>query len=298
MYEEFYRLSERPFLTVPDPQYLYWSENHTLAFTMLRYGLMTRAPITVITGEIGSGKTTLLRKLIAEIPSDVQVGLLSNMKAGRGELLHWALLALGLPVADGESYVRLHQRFEEAVIAAYAEGRRVVLIVDEAQNLDVDTLEELRLLSNINADAHELLQIVLIGQPQLRDLLARPELVQFVQRVSSDFHLEPLSVDEVTRYIDHRLSVAGAQWRIFPDRTCALIHEATRGVPRMVNILCDLCLVYGFSAESKVIDESLLREFLSGARQRGIYRQFAPLSDTPKLVHAARAGAAQDDGRP
>jgi type II secretory pathway predicted ATPase ExeA len=298
MYEEFYGLSERPFLTVPNPHYLYWSENHALAFTMLRYGLMTRAPITVITGEIGSGKTTLLRKLIAEIPSDVKVGLLSNMKAGRGELLHWALLALGLPVADGESYVRLHQRFEEAVIGAYAEGKRVVLIVDEAQNLDVDMLEELRLLSNINADSHELLQIVLVGQPQLRDLLARPELVQFVQRVSADFNLDPLSAEEVTRYIDHRLAVAGAKWRIFPDRTCALIHEATRGVPRMVNILCDLCLVYGFSAESKVIDEALLREFLNGARQRGIYRQFAPLSDTPKLVHAARAAAAQDDGKP
>lgn len=283
MYEAFYGLESRPFLTVPDPDFLYWAESHALAFTMLRYGMMTRAPITVVTGEIGAGKTTLLRQLMREIPGDVIVGLVSNMQAGRGELLQWVMMALGQRL-DEEPYVKLFQRFQDYVIDAYAQGKRVVIIFDEAQNMSVDALEELRMLSNINSDKDELLQIVLVGQPQLRELLGRPELVQFAQRITSDFHLGALSAEETARYIDHRLQHAGAGWRIFPARTCELIHEATRGVPRLVNILCDLCLVYGFSAESKVIDEALLREFLSGARRRGIYTQFSPLGDAPKLV--------------
>lgn len=286
MYETFYGLRARPFLTAPDPAFLYWSESHTMAFAMLRYGLMTRAPITVITGEIGAGKTTLLRRLLAEAPHDHVLGLVSNMQAGRGELLQWVMMALGQPLAD-EPYVRLFQRFQDFVVKTYAEGKRVTLIFDEAQNFPVEALEELRMLSNVNADGDELLQLVLVGQPQLRDLLRRPELVQFAQRISADFHLGALSAEEVERYIEHRLFVAGAGWRIFPAPVCALVHQATRGVPRLVNILCDLCLVYGFAAEAKVIDEALLREFLSGAQARGIYEQFAPLDPAP--------GAAQDE---
>jgi type II secretory pathway predicted ATPase ExeA len=286
MYEEFYGLTARPFLAIPDPDFLFWSDKHKLAYTMLQYGLMTRAPITVVTGEVGSGKTTLLRHLMREIPADLAVGLVSNMQAGRGELLHWVMMALDQPIHKDEAYVELFRRFQDFVIEAYAEGRRVVLIFDEAQNLDVATLEELRMLSNINADKDELLQIMLVGQPQLRALLARPELAQFSQRVTSDFDLQPLSKDEVQRYIGHRLSRCGASWRVFPKRTCDLIHEATRGIPRLVNILCDLCLVYGFAAERKVVDEALLREFLSMSEKRGIYNQFSPLDgDAARRVH-------------
>lgn len=283
MYEEFYGLKARPFLTVPDPEFLYWSDQHSLAFTMLQYGLMTRAPVTVITGDIGSGKTTLLRQLLRAIPGDVKVGLVSNMQRDRGELLHWVMMALDQPVEDAP-YVQIFRRFQDVVIDTYARGGRVMLIFDEAQNLSVEALEELRMFSNINSDGDELLQIVLVGQPQLRELLGRPELVQFAQRISSDFHLEGLACAETVQYINHRLQVAGAQWRIFPERTGALIHEATRGVPRLINVLCDLCLVYGYAAEAKVISEAVLREFLSSARQRGIYQQFSPLPDTPKLV--------------
>lgn len=287
MYEAHFGLTERPFLTVPDPGFLFWAESHTLAFTMLRYGLMSQAPITVITGEIGAGKTTLLRQLLQEIPQDLHVGLVSNMQHSRGQLLHWAMMALGEKCHD-EPYVALFERFQNFVIERYAEGRRVVLIFDEAQNLDVESLEELRMLTNINADKNELLQIVLVGQPQLRELLARPELVQFSQRISSDFHLTAMSETEVAKYIQHRLEVAGASWRIFTPQTCRLIHLATRGVPRLVNILCDLCLVYGYSSDRKVIEEPLLREFLSSAQRRGIYQQFTPLPDTPTLVQSAR----------
>lgn len=281
MYEDFFNLRARPFLTVPDPTFLFWSEAHALAYTMLRYGLISRAPITVITGEIGSGKTTLLRHLLKEMPEDLAVGLVSNMQSGKGDLIEWAMMALGQGGA-GESHVTLFQRFQEFLINSYAVGKRVLLIFDEAQNLGVETLEELRMLSNINADQDELLQIILVGQPQLRDLLGRPELAQFQQRVSADFHLTVMSVDEVEKYINHRLSIVGAAWRIFPAKTCCLIHEATGGVPRLVNILCDLSLVYGFSAEKKVIDELLLREFLESAQRRGIYRQFHMLREEVK----------------
>ena len=287
MYEDFYGLKYRPFLTVPDPDFLFWAEAHKLAFTMLRYGLISRAPITVITGEIGSGKTTLLRQLLREVPQGIEVGLVSNLQAGRGNLLEWVMMALGEPV-EGASYVTLFRRFQDLLVTRYGEGKRVVLIFDEAQNLGVEVLEELRMLSNVNADKDELLQLVLVGQPQLRELLARPELVQFAQRISSDFHLEAMDSDEVDQYIQHRMAVAGAAWRVFPTRTCELIHVATRGVPRLVNILCDLCLVYGFSADTKVVEEPLLREFLSSARRRGIYQQFAPLPEAPTLVHKAR----------
>lgn len=286
MYEDYYRLDKRPFMTAPDQRFVFWSESHILAFTMLRYGVLTRAPLTLVTGEIGAGKTTLIRKLIDEMPQETVVGLVSNMQSGRGELLEWVMTALDQSV-DGKSYVELFNAFQSFVVDAYASGRRVILIFDEAQNLSIESLEELRMLSNINSDGDDLLQMILVGQPQLRDLVGRPELVQFAQRVSSDFHLGALTAEEADSYIQHRLSVAGAKWRIFPKESSALIHQATRGVPRLVNVLCDLSLVYGFSAERKVVGPDLIREFLADASRRGIYQQFSRLDDSPKLVREA-----------
>lgn len=287
MYEDFYKLDRRPFLTVPDPEFLYWSNSHLMAFTMLRFGIMSRAPLTVITGEIGAGKTTLLRQLLNEVPGDISVGLVSNMQAGRGELLHWVMTALGEKLHDNEPYVSLFKRFQDFVIEAYATGKRVVLIFDEAQNLDVSSLEELRMLTNINADSDELLQLILVGQPQLRDLLARPELVQFSQRISSDFHLNCLSKSEVSYYIARRLQLAGSQWEIFSPGASDVIYEATGGVPRLINILCDLCLVYGFSGEHRTVEPDMVFDFLSSAERQGIYTQFKRVKRAPKLVREA-----------
>lgn len=283
MYEAHFSLTGRPFSTIPDPQFLYWTEAHSYAFTMMRYGLMNRAPIVVITGEIGAGKTTLLRQLLQEAPTETVVGLMSNILPDRGQLLQWAMMALAQPVGD-DSYVSLFQRFQEFVIRTYAQGRRVVLIIDEAQNLSIAQLEELRMLSNINADKDELIQIVLVGQPQLRETLRRPELTQMLQRVTLDFHLSTMSLEELECYVEHRLNLVGAKWRIFPTPSCRLIHAATSGVPRLVNILCDMCLVYGYAADCKVIEEPLVREFLSEARRRGIFQQFTPLQNAPALA--------------
>ncbi|MEM9762382.1 MAG: AAA family ATPase [Pseudomonadota bacterium] len=289
MYERFYELTSRPFLTVPDPSFLFWSEGHELAYTMLRYGVETRALITVITGEIGAGKTTLLRHLMNDMPDDVTMGLVSNMQEGRGDLLHWVMMSLDQDFEE-EPYVKVFKKFQDFVIGKYAEGRRVMLVIDEAQNLSVKMLEELRMLSNINADKDELLQIILVGQPQLRDLLARPELVQFAQRIAADFHLSRLSADETAAYVNHRMEVAGAQWEVFPPRAADLVYEATGGVPRLINILCDLSLVYGFSCERKVIDDDLLWEFLSSVRRHGIYTHLAARNPAPKLVASSQEG--------
>ena len=283
MYEAFYGLKCRPFLVVPDPEFLYWSETHRTAISMLRYGIFTRAPITVITGEIGAGKTTLIRHLMAELPEELTLGLISNMQRGRGELLHWVMLSLEQEIKR-ESYVRTFQRFQDVLIERYAEGRRVLVIIDEAQNLSVTQLEELRMLSNINSGKDEILQLILVGQPKLRELLGRPQLEQFVQRISSDFHLGRLSLRETREYITERLKIAGATQTIFPVRSCDLIFEATGGVPRIVNTLCDLCLVCGYADDRQLIEEDLVRELLTDTTEHGLFAQFTPLSDGPKLI--------------
>ncbi len=285
MYEAFYGFKERPFLTVPDPELIYWSEGHLKASTKLHFGIIARTPITMITGEIGTGKTTLIRRLLTESPEERTIGLVSNYLHGRGKLLHWIMMALEQPFDTNEDYVSLFKQFQEFVVAAYAAGRRVLLIFDEAQNLSAEGLEELRLITNMNAEIDELLQIIIVGQPQLRDLIGRPELAQFAQLIGSDIHLATLSASETAQYIQHRLTMVGAKEEIFLPRTCELIYEATGGVPRLVNILCDLCLACGFADEQKVIDEGLLREFLDSAKRHGIYSRFAVPRLVPTLVN-------------
>ena len=284
LYEGFFGLKARPFRTVPDPGFLYLSEGHEDALTMLRYGLLTRAPVTVVTGDVGVGKTTLIRQILSEMPGEERVGLISNMQEGRGELLHWVLMALDAEFDSKAGHVELFRQFQDLLIEAYAAGRRVVLIFDEAQNLGLRALEELRMLSNINADKDELLQIVLVGQPDLRDLLNRPELRQFAQRINADFDLKPLRAKETEDYIRRRLSVAGADREIFSAEAMAQVHRATGGVPRLINVLCDMAMVYGYADGSRMVDESVLQDFLVSARRRGTYRQFSTDDVTPRLV--------------
>ena len=252
-----------------------------MTIAMLRYGLLSASPLTVITGEVGAGKTTLLRQLLDEFPQDLKVGLISNMQPDKGGLLEWALMAFEQPFSDA-TYVERFERFQNFIIEAYAEGRQVALIVDEAQNLGIDQLEELRMLSNINAEKDLLLQIILIGQPELREKLALPELRQFSQRITSDFHLETLQPAEVEPYIARRLEIAGASWTIFPLETCEKIFNVTRGVPRLINVLCDLCLVYAFSSEKKVVDVETMRDLMGGIEKNGIFNQFSPMDGPPE----------------
>ena len=191
MYEAYYGLREKPFSILPDPELIFWGKNHRLAFAMLEFGVLNSAGFTVITGEIGSGKTTLVRYLLRKIDTSISVGLISNMPEGRNELLQCILMSLNQPFEG--SYPVLFARFRDYLYHQYENKRRTILIIDEAQNLKSDALESLRMLSNVNADKDQFLQLILVGQPQLKDLLCAPQLVQFAQRVSADFHLKPLN---------------------------------------------------------------------------------------------------------
>lgn len=257
MYEVFYGLKEKPFSILPDPGFLFFSSGHTSAYAMLEYGVLNHAGFTVITGEIGCGKTTLIRHLLGQLGAEFRVGLISNAQQDFGELLQWVLMAFDLDFHAGTK-VELFDRFQKFLIEEYAKSRRVILIIDEAQNLEPRTLEELRMLSNINADKDQLVQLILVGQPNLRDLLGRPELLQFSQRISSDYHIKPLSLNETILYIRHRLKAAGREVPLFTNSACALLHRASQGVPRVINILADTALVYAYADMAPVVDRKLV----------------------------------------
>ncbi len=270
MYEEFYGLTEKPFSIQPDPSFLYWGRGHRLAYAMLEYGVVNQAGISVITGEVGCGKTTLIHRLLEQLSDTHTVALLSNIQQGRGDLLSWVLMGFGEPFA-GKTHVELFALLQQFFIREYSRGKRAVLIIDEAQNLSVDMLEELRMLSNINAGKDQLLQLILVGQPQLKDLLSRPDMLQLAQRIGSDFHLSPLSRDEVHSYIDTRLTIAGARRRIFSDAAMDLIAEQSRGVPRVINIIADTALVYAFSAQDDVVGEETIRSVIRDKLDYGVF---------------------------
>ena len=262
IYNAHFGLNERPFSLLPDPNFLFWSMQHQRAFAMLEYGVLTRAPITLITGEVGAGKTTLLQQLLRSVGPEVRIGLVSNAHGGLGELLRWVLMSLGQPAPSDRGYVDLFAQFQSFLIAEYAAGRRVILIFDEAQNLSRESLEELRMFTNINSGKDELLQLVLVGQPELRTMVLRPDLTQFAQRVASSFHLPAMDAATVRSYIRHRLAVAGAEHEIFSPLAIKEVHGATGGVPRLVNQLCDLAMVYAYTKGQRRVLCKTVRQVL------------------------------------
>jgi type II secretory pathway predicted ATPase ExeA len=261
-YEGSFGLRERPFTLVPDPGFLFWSPQHRNAFSVLEFGILGRAPITLITGEIGSGKTTLLQALLQRIEADLTVGLISNAQGGRGELLQWVLNAFGLEIPAAEGYVRQFRALQDFLVAEYAAGRRVLLIVDEAQNLSVEGLEEIRMLTNINANKDELIQLILVGQPELRDIVRQPAMRQLAQRVAASFHLGPMDAPTTAAYVAHRLRVAGGTGCEFTAEALDLVHRHAGGVPRLVNQLCDFAMLYAWSADAPMVTRDTVRGVL------------------------------------
>jgi type II secretory pathway predicted ATPase ExeA len=269
MYESFYGLKERPFALLPDPSFLYMSKRHSTALTLLQYSIQNRQGFTVITGEVGCGKTTLINRLLDEVTDDICVGLINFTHNSFGELAEWIMMAYGLDY-KGKSKVELYDDFVQFLIRQYAAKKPVVLIIDEAQNMGVRGLEEVRMLSNVNAQKDYLLHLILVGQPELQDLLKKPELRQLTQRVSVAYNLTPFNMEEVAAYIAHRLTVAGGKPEIFSPAAVRLIGAASNGIPRLVNTLCDLALVYGFSEDQATIDVPTVRSVLRDRIRMGL----------------------------
>ena len=259
MYERHFGFTTKPFALTPDPAFLYPSRQHAMALTMLEYGLESQAAFSLLTGDIGSGKTTLVRKLLRQLGDQVVVGLISNTH-GRFKSIHgWALSALGITPGD-DSDIAIYEALVDAFVREYAKNRRTLLIFDEAQNLSIDALEELRLLSNVNSEKDLVLQVLLVGQPELRVNLSRPELKQFAQRVSVDFHLRPLERRETHAYIRHRLTVAGGDAALFQPEAIEFMHARTNGVPRLLNQLGDFALVYAYADGRTTIDADMVSQ--------------------------------------
>jgi putative secretion ATPase (PEP-CTERM system associated) len=288
MYEQFYNLRERPFALSPDPEYLYRSRVHQEALDYLRYGLETHAGFIVITGEIGSGKTTLLQTLLRDLDSDTTVGRIMNTMLEPRELLESIGIDFGLDPA-GKSKPMLLRDLSQYLVDQRLAGRQVLLVIDEAQNLGLGALEELRMLSNLETEKSKLLQIVLVGQPNLRDKLAAPELEQLRQRITVSNHLPPLDAAETHNYINHRLQHAALGTPLtFPREATALVHARSRGVPRIINVICDAALVFGYAEDRRTFDGATIREVLQELETTGVLPRSGPAT-VPQPAPAAEA---------
>jgi general secretion pathway protein A len=274
MYLSFFGLNEKPFAITPDPRYLYLSERHAEALAHLLYGINEAGGFVQLTGEVGTGKTTTIRSLLAQTPKNAEVALILNPRMTAPEFLLTICEEIGIGVPDSAagSLKDLVDILNDYLLKAHANGRRVVLVVDEAQNLAPEVLEQVRLLTNLETNTQKLLQIILIGQPELRELLGRNELRQLAQRITGRYHLDPLSADETTAYVRHRLRVAGATTDIFTPHALTEVYRLSGGVPRVINVIADRALLGAYTQDRHRVAGSLVRE----AATEVFGRQFAP----------------------
>ena len=261
MYTSFFGLSEKPFAITPDPRYLYLSERHAEALAHLLYGINESGGFIQLTGEVGTGKTTVVRTLLSRVPHHADVAVILNPRVTPVEFLLTICEELGLGVAeaDRDSVKQMVDALNRRLLSGHAEGRRIIVLVDEAQNLSIDVLEQVRLLTNLETPTQKLLQIILIGQPELRELLDRTDLRQLAQRITGRYHLKPLSREETKGYVRHRLRVAGATEDIFTPAALVELHRLSQGIPRVINVACDRALLGAYTQEVKKINAGLVR---------------------------------------
>jgi general secretion pathway protein A len=261
MYTSFFGLSEKPFAITPDPRYLYLSERHAEALAHLLYGINESGGFIQLTGEVGTGKTTVVRTLLSRVPHHADVAVILNPRVTPVEFLLTICEELGLNLgeADRSSVKQMVDALNRRLLEAHAEGRRIIVLVDEAQNLSIDVLEQVRLLTNLETPTQKLLQIILIGQPELRELLDRTDLRQLAQRITGRYHLKPLSAEETKGYVRHRLRVAGAAEEIFTPAALAEVHRLSMGIPRVINVVCDRALLGAYTEETRKIAAGLVR---------------------------------------
>lgn len=284
MYESFYRLKAKPFALLPDSSFLYQGSEHQAAYSLLEYGILSEAPFMVLTGDPGVGKTSLLQKLMAEHGTRHKIGLVTNARYDIEQLLPWILLSLGLSTKRLDP-IEAYHLFSEFLSQESKRSRRVILVIDEAQSLGAELLEELRLLSNMNDGRTLKLQIILSGQLDLYTLLQRIDMTQFAQRIVVDYHLKPLSETDTANCIRHRLQVAGGRPALFTDQACVLVHRLSQGNPRLINQVADITLTYGYAEQASSITAKLVAQ----AALDRIKGRILPLAATEELVALASA---------
>jgi general secretion pathway protein A len=270
MYEEFYGLKEKPFQIVPNPDYLYFTPKHKNALSCLEYGLNDNVGIILMTGEIGSGKTTLIRYLLNTLETDIVPSVIFNTNVTAEEFFIYVMQSFDLKYRLKNKAKNLEILYK-FMLEEYVEGKRVLLIIDEAQNLSDATLEEIRLLSNFQNEDRMLLQIILVGQPELKARFKNPSLAQFRQRIAVNYHLEALTDDETRHYIVFRLEKAGGRPDMFSADAIDAIYQASKGIPRTINLLCDSSLVYGFADELPQIDTRIVEIVINELGIIGLY---------------------------
>jgi general secretion pathway protein A len=271
MYEKYYGLKEKPFNILPDPDYLFMSQGHENTYTHLEYAIMENKGFVVVTGEIGSGKTTLLNYLIGKIQQNIQIGLVNQTYVTPTQFIKMVCQDFEIGV-EGMDKAEMVNMLHEFLLNQFAMKERVILIIDEAQNLSPKTMEELRMLSNLEAEKHHLIQMILVGQPELKYKLQRKDLVQFAQRVTVNCHLDGLRLEEVEQYIEYRLKVGGSEENhIFNPEAIKTIFEYTRGIPRLINVLCDAALVYGFADKHKTINKKIIENVVKEREDGGLF---------------------------
>jgi general secretion pathway protein A len=262
MYTSFFGLGEKPFAITPDPRYLFMSERHAEALAHLLYGITESGGFIQLTGEVGTGKTTIVRSLLERMPGHADVAVILNPQLTPIEFVLTICEELGIFMRDEDatSIKDLVDLLNRRLLEGHAKGRRIVVIVDEAQNLSPATLEQVRLLTNLETASQKLLQIILIGQPELREVLDRVELRQLAQRITGRYHLAPLTRTETASYVNHRLKVAGASGEIFSSTALREVHRLTDGIPRIINVICDRALLGAFTQEQHRIGPAMIRE--------------------------------------
>jgi general secretion pathway protein A len=293
MYLAFFGLNEKPFSITPDPRYLYLSERHAEAMAHLLYGINEAGGFVQLTGEVGTGKTTIVRSLLAQAPKNAEIALILNPRMTAPEFLLTICEEVGIGVPDSatQSLKDLVDILSQYLLRAHAGGRRVVVVVDEAQNLAPEVLEQVRLLTNLETNTQKLLQIILIGQPELRELLGRNELRQLAQRITGRYHLSPLSAEETTAYVRHRLRVAGATADIFNRFALEEIYRLSGGVPRVINVICDRALLGGYSLDRHRITGPLVRNAAAEVFGRRITPPWLPWAGTAAVAAVLVVGS-------
>jgi general secretion pathway protein A len=294
MYASFFGLNEKPFSITPDPRYLFLSERHAEALAHLVYGINEAGGFIQLTGEVGTGKTTVVRSLLAQAPKHAEIALILNPRMTPAEFLLAICEELGIavPAASANSLKDLVDLLSRHLLRAHADGKRIVLVVDEAQNLAPEVLEQVRLLTNLETETQKLLQIILIGQPELRELLARTELRQLAQRITGRYHLDPLSGDEAAAYVRHRLRVAGSTREIFTNGALREVQRLSGGVPRLINIICDRALLGAFTEDRHVASASVVRRAAGEVLGRSFQPRWLPWAAGSAVAAIAVVSAA------